>query len=138
MLNTHAACPYQCFLCSCSMDWKSKPPRCMLMTHVHAACPCCMSMPSMLLVHAACSCCTCCLFMFHVHAACPSCMSLSFVLVTCPCCMSMPYVHAACFSGIVLAEVFYNVFQLPGTPPPIPVHTSQAHWMGFRIQFYWT
>jgi hypothetical protein len=72
-------------------------------THVHAVCPCSMSL---LHVPAACSCCMyllhvsaacpCYMFLLHVPAACICYMSLLHVPAACSCCFSMLLVHVVC------------------------------------------
>jgi hypothetical protein len=62
---------------------------CVPILHVHAACPCCMSMLHVHLhVHASCLC-----FMFKLYA--PTELSMLHALAAFPCFMSMMQIHAA-------------------------------------------
>ncbi len=74
------------------------------MLHVHAACPCCMSVlhvcaarpcyMSMLHFRAECP---CCISTLHVHTACQYCMSIWHVHAAWTCSMSTRHFNAACY-----------------------------------------
>jgi hypothetical protein len=69
------------------------------MLHVHAACPCCISVSH---VHSACH---CCMFVLHVLAACPCSGCCQF-----SCCLSIMHdilhVHFACQCPMSMLHVF--------------------------------
>jgi hypothetical protein len=111
------------------------------MLHVHAVCPCCMSM---LYLHDACPClytacasylsrlhvraaCSCCMSMLYVHAVCPCCISMLHVHGACSCCMSMLHVYAACPCSISAACLCCMSVLHPHTACPCCMSILHVH-----------